>query len=298
MATSSTEITHLAAAHGLELNQESITVNEMGLDFRVAIARTVDDEAWVLRIPRRPEVMERAGVEGRLLALVAPKLTAAVPDWHVHTSDLIAYPLLPGEPGLDLDSAGEPVCRADASASTYATTLGEFLAQLHGIDPVEAETTGIESRNPSQVRQAWRSDIDTVCSNFDVADHLTDRWSAWLDEDDHWPDRSVLTHGEIYPGHTLVVDNAITAVLDWTTSSVGDPAKDFVFHRATASDQAFDLTVQTYVDNGGQVWPGLAAHCTEMYSASPVHYGMYAMLTGENEHREAAAEQLNPPAGS
>ena len=41
----------IAADHGLDLDTSTITVNEMGLDFRVAIARTSDGDAWVLRPP-------------------------------------------------------------------------------------------------------------------------------------------------------------------------------------------------------------------------------------------------------
>lgn len=44
-------ISRLAAAHNLAIDQASIRVNELGLDFRVAIAETLDGEAWVLRIP-------------------------------------------------------------------------------------------------------------------------------------------------------------------------------------------------------------------------------------------------------
>ena len=287
-------IRDLSATHGLELDESSIEVNEMGLDFRVAIVRTVQGERWVLRIPRRRDVMNRAEVEGRLLRMVAPHLSAAVPEWRIHTPELIAYPILPGVPGLELDDQGEPEWRVDVSASSFATSLGDFLSQLHAVDIDDARATGIETRSPSEVRDSWRADIETVAANFEIADHLRTRWDVWLQDDSYWPEFSVLTHGEIYPGHTLVVDNAITAVLDWTTASVSDPAKDFMFHQATASAEAFNFTVRRYIERGGRVWPRLADHCAEMFSASPVNYGIYALATGEKEHREAAAAQLNP----
>ncbi len=291
-------ISRLAADHGLELDESTVAVNELGLDFRVAIARTPRGESWVLRIPRRDDVLERAVVEGRLLRLVAPHLSAEVPDWRIHTPELIAYPLLPGQPGLDLDEHGKPVWHVDVSAPAFATSLGNLLAQLHAVDTADAAATGIESRDPAEVREAWRADIAKVTAEFDVAGHLTSRWAAWLEEDSYWPDRSVLTHGEIYPGHTLVVDDEITAVLDWTTAAVGDPAKDFVFHQATASPAAFDRTVQQYVAGGGHVWPRLAEHCAEMFSANPVAYGLYALTTGEEQHLAAAAAQLDPKDGA
>lgn len=47
-------LTELAAAHGLDIVPETIAVNDLGLDFRVAIAATADGQRWVLRIPQRP----------------------------------------------------------------------------------------------------------------------------------------------------------------------------------------------------------------------------------------------------
>ncbi len=285
----------IAAEHGITLDPTTITVNEMGLDFRVAIARTVTGDSWVLRFPRRPDVLDRAEVEERLLRVVAPHLSPAVPDWRIHTADLIAYPLLPGEPGLTLTDQGDPQWHTDVSSDAYADSLGDFLAQLHGIDPAEAAGSGIAVRTPEQVREKWREDIARVTAEFTVADHLTARWDAWLAEDSYWPSWSVLTHGEVYPAHTLVTDDAITSVLDWTTAAVGDPATDFMFHRVTASPNAFEQTLTRYGAGGGRIWPRLAEHCTEMFSANAVGYGLYALETGDPTHREAAAAQLNPP---
>lgn len=291
-------ITELAAANGLQLDTSSIAVNEMGLDFRVALAHTVEGERWVLRIPRRKEVTARADVEARLLQLVAAHLTPAVPEWRIHSPELIAYPALPGEPGLEFNQQGEHHWRVDVSSAEFSLSLGDLLAELHAVDTDTAGVTGIQVQTPAEVRQAWSADIETVAAEFQIAQDLRARWDAWLEEDSYWPQFSVLTHGEIYPAHTLVTNNAITGVLDWTTAAVDDPAKDFMFHQFAASAEAFELTVNRYVERGGQVWPRLAEHCAELFSASPVGYGLYALTTGEDEHRQAAAAQLNPPAAS
>ncbi len=42
----------LAARHGLKLHGP-LTVNELGLDYRIVIATVDDGRRWVLRIPRR-----------------------------------------------------------------------------------------------------------------------------------------------------------------------------------------------------------------------------------------------------
>lgn len=289
------QLTRLAADHGLQVDSESLVLNELGLDFRVAIAQAADGERWVLRVPRRAEVMERADVEGRLLAVVAPHLRVRVPDWRIHTQDLIAYPLLPGEPGLEITSSGELMWNVDVSSEEYALSMGDLLADLHTVDADAARAAGVESREPGEVREQWRTDINTVAAEFAIAPDLADRWQEWLAHDSYWPEFSAVTHGEIYPAHTLVQGGHITAVLDWTTAEVGDPARDFAFHHTSASAYAFGLTVKRYAERGGRVWPKLREHAGHIFSASPVKYGLYALITGEHEHREAAAAALNPP---
>lgn len=285
----------LAAAHGLDLEAPSLRTEEMGLDFRVALARATDGQEWVLRIPRRPDVLARAEVEGRLLKMVAPHLDVAVPDWRIVTPQLIAYPLLPGAPALSVAADGAVTWHVDVASPVYAASLGDAVAQLHAVDPGEAAATGIEVRSPAQVREQWRRDLTRVSREFEIAPALRERWSAWLAEDTYWPPHSVLTHGEIYPGHTLVEGDRVTAIIDWTTAAIGDPARDLMFHRVSAPSEAFEVALAHYVAGGGTVWPRLAAHCAEMFSASPLAYGLYALQTGEQAHRDAAAAGLNPP---
>lgn len=302
MSTTDAQILQLAADHGLDLDPPSVVVNEMGLDFRVVLATAASatavsapGERWVLRIPRRPDSMDRAEAEGRLLTSVRPRLDAAVPDWRIHTTDLIAYPALPGDPGLTLDETGAPLWHLDIASERYSRSLGAFLAQLHAIDPAVGARAGVGLHSPEEVRDRWRRDLERVAGEFTVAPSLADRWRAWVDEDSYWPRFTVLTHGEVYPAHTLVRDEEITAVLDWTTAEVGDPARDFAIHHAAAPPDAFQTTVDEYVQRGGRVWPRLAEHCAEIMAAGPVAYGLFALQTGVEEHRQAAQELLNPP---
>lgn len=294
LADDNASITELAAANGLNIRPETITINELGLDFRVAIAEANDGTRWVLRIPRRSDVTDRAAVEGRFLERVAPHLDVAVPNWQIHSADLIAYPLLPGEPGLTISDDGTPYWHFDVESPIFANSLGKFLAQLHAIDPSEVSGAGIDIFTPAEVRQGIRDDIAQVSSEFEVSPDLIDRWKTWLADDRYWPDWSTPTHGEIYPAHLLLTDQNIVGVLDWTTANVSDPAKDFQFHRASVSKQTFEATVKTYIEHGGRVWPKFAEHCTELFTIAPINYGIFALTTQDPAHMEAAAAQLNP----
>ncbi|WP_432791149.1 macrolide 2'-phosphotransferase [Brevibacterium sp. K11IcPPYGO002] len=294
MPTDPTIIRDLARAHGLDIITDSIVINELGLDFQVAIAEAVDGESWVLRIPRRPDVSARAAVEGRFLKAIAPHLSVAVPDWQVHSDDLIAYPLLPGTPGLTVDDAGVPQWHFDVESPEYAVSLGSVLAELHTVDPAAVRDTGIPEFSPTEIRQRKRDDIETVAAEFEVAPNLLRRWTAWLDDDSYWPSFSTVTHGEVYPAHQLMDGPVNLSILDWTTAAIGDPARDFMFHHASVSASAFENASARYVEAGGRIWPRFAEHCGELYSTSPVELGLYALQTGDSEHMSAARIQLNP----
>ncbi|WP_338012446.1 phosphotransferase [Rhodococcus pyridinivorans] len=181
-----TDALALAARHDLHLSAHGVTVNEAGLDYRVALASDDTGRRWVLRIPRRPDVSAKTADELRILDLVGPVLAEdgiAVPRWEIHSPDLVAYRALPGAPGLTLNDAGEPVWHMDPADARYAERLGRLLARLHSIDVERAGVAGIEVRTPARARQAWRDDIARVRDAFTVAPALIEEWEAWLDDD-------------------------------------------------------------------------------------------------------------------
>ncbi|ASU58205.1 macrolide 2'-phosphotransferase [Nocardiopsis dassonvillei] len=290
----------LAAAHGLHLSARDATVNEAGLDYRVVMARDATGRKWVLRVPRRADVSEGMAAETRVLGLVAPVLAedgVAVPDWRVRSPELIAYPALSGAPGLTLTDAGEPVWHMDPASPDYAERLGRLLARLHSIAPERAEAAGVEVRTPDRVRQAWRDDIARVSEAFTVSPALTGAWRAWLDDDTCWPERTVMTHGEIYPAHVLLdEEGAVTGVLDWTTARVDDPARDLSAQYGAAGEEMLRATLTAYERAGGHVHPGLAAQARHLWDASPIGYALYALTTGAEADLAAAAAVLNPEA--
>ena len=154
--------------------------------------------------------------------------------------------------------------------------------------------SGIPELSPAEVRQHKREDIDRVVCEFEVAPELSRRWNQWLDDDSYWPTFTTVTHGDVYPAHQLMDGPTNLSILDWTTAAISDPARDFMFHRASVSAAAFEATIARYVQAGGRVWPRFADHCAELYSTSPVELGLFALQTGDPELLSAARAQLNP----
>lgn len=290
----------LAAAHGRHLSAQGATVNEAGLDYRVVMASDATGRKWVLRVPRRADVSEGMAAETRILDLVAPVLAedgVAVPDWQVRSPELIAYPALPGAPGLTLTDTGEPEWHMDPASPDYAERLGRLLARLHSITPEQAEAAGVEVRTPARVRQAWRDDVARVSEAFTVSPVLAEAWRAWLEDDTCWPERTVMTHGEIYPAHVLFdEEGTITGVLDWTTARVDDPARDLSAQYGAAGEEMLRATLTAYEQAGGHVHSGLAAQAKHLWDASPIGYALYALITGAETDLVTAASMLNPEA--
>lgn len=294
------DVIALAATHGPHLSAQGATVNEAGLDYRVVMAFDTTGQGWVLRVPRRADVSAGMAAETRILDLVAPVLAedgVAVPDWRVRSPELIAYPALPGAPGLTLTDAGEPDWHMDPAGPDYAERLGRLLARLHSITPEQAEAAGVEVRTPARVRQAWRDDVARVSEAFTVSPALTESWQAWLEDDTCWPEQTVMTHGEIYPAHVLFdEEGAITGVLDWTTARVDDPARDLSAQYGAAGEEMLQATLTAYEQAGGHVHPGLAAQAKHLWDASPIGYALYALTTGAETDLATAAAMLNPEA--
>ncbi|WP_324650251.1 macrolide 2'-phosphotransferase [Georgenia sp. H159] len=281
-----------AASHGLRLHPDSVRRNDAGLDFRVAFAVDVHGRQWVLRVPRRPDVVDGVAQEQAILAFASRHLLVAVPDWHVVADDLVAYPVLPGRPGLTIEGE-QATWHLDPASPRYAEDLGRLLAALHDAPLDEARELGIEVRSPDEVRESWANDVALVSAEFDVDPGLEGRLAAWLDDDGLWPEETVFTHGELYPAHVLIDDDdAVTGVLDWTTARGDDPARDFMYQHAFAPPEAFAATTRAYTEAGGQPGERLGERCAALMAAGPVGYGLFALTTGRDEHRAAAQAQL------
>lgn len=290
--TDEARLIDLAARHGLAADPSSVRINEAGLDYRVAFVRSVDGAEWVLRVPRRPDVSQKLGVERRILEFVVPRLTVAVPHWEICSEELVAYRRLPGEPGLTLDANSQPVWHFDPSSPEFAAALGRLIAELQAVDVKAAESAGVPVVSAERARAETRANLEKVQGEFAIAPHLVERWQGWFANDALWPEAAAFTHGELYAAHVLIDSPArIVGVLDWTTAKIGDPAVDFTY-QYMMGPAAFEATVAAYLEHGGQAHPLLAERCAELAGAAPLLYGVFALQSGNPEHRASAAAQL------
>ncbi len=284
----------LAVRNGLVIDRSSVALNEMGLDFRVGFATAVDGQRWLLRVPRRPDVMVRARSEAAALAMLRRHLPVAVPDWRIFSDDLIAYPVLPGLPGLTFDPASyEVTWHFEKDAPLFVETLGSTIAALHAIPRAAAIEAGMAPHTIADVRDKLRADLGCVRGEFEIPAAKWEGWQAWLADDSYWPLETTVVHGDLYAGHVMVDrDGRVRGLIDWTEARLGDPAIDLVGHIKGFGIEALPALIEAYGVAGGHVWPRVMDHCLKLHSAAPVTYALFALTPGAESHREAAQAQL------
>ena len=214
------DLIDLARDAGIHLRPDTLWLDESGADFQVGHATDTEGGRWILRIPRRPEVRERAALEAAALDLLRVHLPVEVPQWRIATDQLIAYPRLDGMPAATIDpQAGGYAFQFDPSMAPPAFTesLGRTIAALHAIDRDAVAAAGLPVREPAEVRAMMRRRVERALEMLQVPTTLAERWLRWLDDDHLWPERTVPVHGDLHPPHILLNGNhRVSGLLDWT----------------------------------------------------------------------------------
>ena len=297
MSKTSKEVMELSEKHGLKLKENTLVFNESGLDFQVVFAIDQEENEWVLRLPRREDVMPRTIIEKKALDLINSHITTfQAPNWFVYTDELIAYKKLIGVPAgtidhelqayvWEIDEKNVPEC--------FHQTLGKVLASLHSIPKEKALAAGLVVHTPEEARQSMRERMDSVKAKFGVGDSLWSRWQAWLEDDEMWPKETGLIHGDVHAGHIMVDKEAnVTGLIDWTEAKVTDVSNDFIIYYRTFNHEGLDSLIKAYKDAGGYYWPKMKDHIIELEAAYPVAIAEFAIISGVEDYVEMAKQAL------
>jgi aminoglycoside phosphotransferase (APT) family kinase protein len=192
-------------------------------------------------------------VEAAILPELAPMLPCAVPVpiWYSPATvqlpfGAIGYRRLPGRQ-----------CQPDTATQATGRELGAFLAGLHQIDSgMLAAVPG-----PKEVWQQWHElrkvTEPVVRHRMSASENLRlDRWwDGFLTDARMQRYQPAVRHGDLWYGNLLIgEDGTISAVLDWETVAIADPAQDLALARYLGSH--FTTTVlNTYRTSGGRLDP-------------------------------------------
>jgi aminoglycoside phosphotransferase (APT) family kinase protein len=299
MLTTISELLAAARREGLELTPMTDALDTMGLDFLVVHAVDPSGVRWIVRTPRRPDVIAATRGEAAVLRLVAPRLPVAVPHWRVHTDEVIAYPRLDGIPAVTLDT-GAPVWNRIDPAAPSASFIESFagaLAALLAIPAAEVRAAGIPVKTAAEERASMTRAIEMTREALQPPAELVARWHAWLGSD--WPTGRALSHGDLHPGHMLLDDDGrLTGILDWTEAKLADPSIDIAMFFGCFGRGPTEALVARLTELGAPTWPGLVDHAAERWAIGPAVGAEWALRTNNPqvlEHTRAMMTGLGSP---
>lgn len=185
-------------------------------------------DALSIRMPSGPGYAEQVAKEQEWLPRLAPRLPLPIPVPVAAGAPGFGYPFpwsvyrwLDGRPAA-LDGIGEPVAFAEAVAG--------FLVALRACPTTDAPGPGTHNffrgDPPGVYGDETRATIAALAARGDPLD-LDAAARVWEEaESSRWQGAPVWFHGDIAVGNLLMRDGRLSAVIDFGTSGVGDPACD------------------------------------------------------------------------
>ena len=182
-------------------------------------------ETMSVRLPSAGHYVEAVEKEHRWLPILASELPLPVPQ-----------PLAMGAPGCGfpwpwsvyrwIDGA-PATAQAITDLPQFAADLADFLAALYKIDAVGGPPPGTHNffrGGPLTVYDGeTRDELEALSGHIDT-ELAAEVWQAALEAT--WRGVAVWFHGDAQPGNLLLADGRLSAVLDFGTCGVGDPACD------------------------------------------------------------------------
>ena len=190
-----------------------------------AIYRLGDDLA--VRLPRIHWAVDLVAKEQRWLPVLAPRLPLRVPLPVAAGEPDEAFPYpwgvvewLPGEMA-SIDRLEDPVGTALA--------LADFVRALRAVDPTGGPThhRGAPVRLGDEVVRKGIARLEDEAPGVVDARAIADAWARAVAAPDH-DGPPVWFHGDLAYLNLLARDGELSAVIDWGTCGVGDPAVDTI----------------------------------------------------------------------
>nr|WP_078556760.1 macrolide 2'-phosphotransferase [Bacillus alkalicellulosilyticus] len=291
------EIRQLAKTKGLDIIEDTININESGVDFRVAHVKDKNCDNWILRVPRRPESMRHALQEKRALDIIHHNASFEVPKWSIFSDELIAYKQLSGVPAAIVDVEQQDYIWSfdkNSVPTEYYTSLGKVLAELHALPVKGFQNIGVENICSSELRSTMKQRMERVKEQYNVNQHLWDRWQSWITADSYWPSHVGVKHGDLHPGHLLIdTNNKVTGVIDWTEVGIADVSVDFISHFLLFGREGLTKLINSYDNAGGRTWNRMEEHIEELLTTSGITVAEYAQSSRLKEMHEVASQMLS-----
>lgn len=251
-----------------------------------------------VRLPSNAGYVLQVEKEQRWLPVLAPQLPVRIPEpaGRGRPSERFPYPWsiyrwLPGQPP-SADLVGHDV--------RFAATLGGFLAALRRADAANGPLPGAHNffrgDSPAVYEEETFTAIDALRDTIDTG-AVREVWAAATSS--RWSGPPVWFHGDVSDGNLLVDEHGeLSAVIDFGTSGIGDPACDLVIAFTSMHDAAREaFRAHTALDadtwaraRGWAIWKALIVVAGFAGSHSPGSEALKARRTIETvivDHRKS-----------
>lgn len=203
-----------------------------GLPIRVVESSGTDNVTFrvgddlAVRLPRTAGNQGQVEKDLTWMPRLASHLPLAVPE-----------PLAIGEPGADYPFTwgvyrwleGEPFRLDQLDPVAAARDMAEFIRSLQTVDttgaPVPPDDPFSRGTPLAPRDELFRTALDELRDEFDTGLVLA-AWEASLAAT--WDGQPTWIHGDLMPGNVLVADGKLSAVIDFGTAWVADPAGDLL----------------------------------------------------------------------
>ncbi|MFF1692948.1 aminoglycoside phosphotransferase family protein [Streptomyces sp. NPDC058257] len=184
-------------------------------------------DALTARLPTASGYVPAVAKENEWLPRLAPSLPFAVPPIVGQGDPGEGYPFPWSVRGwLDGETASPE--RID-DIRQFALSVAEFILALQRCDatggPLAGEHSWYRGASLAYYDEETRRCLTALEGRVDTG-RAAAVWEAAIGAE--WHGEPVWFHGDIAPGNLLVADGKLTAVIDFGTSGVGDPACDLV----------------------------------------------------------------------
>ena len=162
--------------------------------------------------------------------------------------------------------------------TTFATALANFLIALQKIDitggPLATPQNCYRGGQLKMYDEEARQAIALLKGKIDT-DKITKMWDRALAST--WQSTPVWVHGDVAPTNLLVKDGQLSAVIDFGSMAIGDPACDLVIAWTLLKGESRDIFLKTLqLDNdtwararGWALWKALII-CAELPGTNPL----------------------------
>ncbi|WP_422117139.1 phosphotransferase [Brachybacterium sp. UNK5269] len=143
--------------------------------------------------------------------------------------------------------AGRPLMLEDLQRSEeLARSLGQVLARVHTVPRYAAEAAGVESFTPEALHAEHRQRVRTATAGGHLPAAVAQRWEGLLEDAELWDFTPQFVHGDLSEESLFRSGDRVSAVRDWSSSKVADPAGDLAWLVASLDPERFDQLYAAY----------------------------------------------------